>query len=272
MIVEYEKIEGATPLNRYQFLAGRTALKIAGGLELVERTLGLAEEIAELHVQLRKIGEVRRMPGVPRSEEQKAEDAKLSDDLIKEAGDVLWYCSQVASDLGLELGGAMRKVLVRSGLDQDASWLMCFPVGHEFLVQDVAGISVYLRMGNGLKWQTPPKPDGLPDGPQAARANRTQQNECEWAMSQIILHGGMVCGLVKKAYRDCGGVMDQERAGRTLMHLGFILTSLSTVVSMSTLGAGTIDSVGLSHVADINIKKLADRAARNAIKGDGDHR
>lgn len=262
MTIEKEKITSTTPINRYQFLAGRTALKVGNGLELVERTLGLAEEIAELHVKLGQIM-LERLSGDQRLSATVGVDSE--EGLVKEAGDVLWYCSQIASDLGLELSGAIRKVLERAGLQDDA-WCKSFQVGHEFLMQDAQALSFYLRTGGGGAWITPEKPDGLPTGPQSRVSS--SEGATEEAMSKIILHGGMVCGLVKKAYRDNGGVMDQARAGMVLMHLGFILMSLATLVTM-TVKHG---SNKLEHVADVNIRKLADRAARNALKGDGDNR
>jgi NTP pyrophosphatase (non-canonical NTP hydrolase) len=75
---------------------------------------------------------------------------------------------------------------------------------------------------------------------------------------------GEVAGKVKKIFRDRQGVVtDADREALT-MELGDVLWYLSELCTR--LG------IRLEDVAERNIAKLADRAARGVIHGDGDQR
>jgi NTP pyrophosphatase (non-canonical NTP hydrolase) len=75
---------------------------------------------------------------------------------------------------------------------------------------------------------------------------------------------GEVAGKVKKIFRDGGGVVtDADRAALAL-ELGDVLWYLSELCTR--LG------ISLTDVAERNIAKLADRAARGVLGGDGDQR
>ncbi len=75
---------------------------------------------------------------------------------------------------------------------------------------------------------------------------------------------GEVLGKIKKVLRDKSGVWDEESRLATLDECGDVLWYLAALTK--DLGSN------LSEVADINIKKLLDRRARNVIGGSGDKR
>ncbi|MDP3902096.1 MAG: nucleoside triphosphate pyrophosphohydrolase family protein [bacterium] len=79
--------------KEYQEKSRKTALYPGNGNNFIYPTLGLAGEAGEVADKIKK---VLRDKGGLISEETKKE-------LEKELGDVLWYLSQIASELGLSL-------------------------------------------------------------------------------------------------------------------------------------------------------------------------
>ncbi|MEU8223345.1 nucleoside triphosphate pyrophosphohydrolase family protein [Kribbella sp. NPDC048915] len=80
----------------------------------------------------------------------------------------------------------------------------------------------------------------------------------------LVNEAGEVAGKVKKIFRDRDGVItDADRDALTL-ELGDVLWYLSELCTR--LG------IRLEDVADRNIAKIADRASRGVLHGDGDHR
>lgn len=79
--------------QEYQEKSRKTAIYPKAGENYIYPTLGLAGEAGEVAEKIKKI--LRDNGGVV-SEEKKEE-------LKKELGDVLWYVSQIASELGLSL-------------------------------------------------------------------------------------------------------------------------------------------------------------------------
>lgn len=75
---------------------------------------------------------------------------------------------------------------------------------------------------------------------------------------------GEVAGKVKKIFRDRGGAITDADREALALELGDVLWYLSELCTR--LG------IPLGEVAAKNIAKLADRAARGVISGDGDHR
>ena len=75
---------------------------------------------------------------------------------------------------------------------------------------------------------------------------------------------GELCNKVKKIMRDRGGVVDEKTRADLASELGDI----------GWYWAECCTALGLSLAAVVrgNVHKLADRAARNAIKGSGDNR
>ena len=80
----------------------------------------------------------------------------------------------------------------------------------------------------------------------------------------LASEAGEVAGKVKKALRDEGGNISQERSMAIADELGDVLWYVARLA----------DELGwdLNQVARSNLKKLADRKARGAIGGDGDNR
>ena len=79
--------------NQYQEEARKSAIYPNKGNNFIYPTLGLAGETGEVAEKIKKI--IRDSDGIV-SEEKKAE-------LAKELGDVLWYISNLAEELGLKL-------------------------------------------------------------------------------------------------------------------------------------------------------------------------
>ncbi len=75
---------------------------------------------------------------------------------------------------------------------------------------------------------------------------------------------GEVAEKFKKILRDKGGVVSPEDRDAIKKELGDVLWYLSAI--SGELG------LGLEDVAEGNISKLFDRAARNVLHGDGDDR
>ncbi len=80
-------------LNEYQYQARKTALYPNVGNNPIYPTLGLAGEAGEVADKVKKV--IRDADG------EFDESAKES--IILELGDVLWYVSQLSSELGFEL-------------------------------------------------------------------------------------------------------------------------------------------------------------------------
>lgn len=79
--------------EEYQKLSRKTALYPNAGSNFVYPTLGLAGEAGEVAEKIKKV--IRDKNSVV-SEETKIE-------IAKELGDVLWYVTQIATELGLSL-------------------------------------------------------------------------------------------------------------------------------------------------------------------------
>jgi NTP pyrophosphatase (non-canonical NTP hydrolase) len=79
--------------EEYQKLSRETAIYPNIGKNFVYPTLGLTGEAGEVSEKVKKI--LRDNNGVADEERKK--------ELTKELGDVLWYLSQIASELGLSL-------------------------------------------------------------------------------------------------------------------------------------------------------------------------
>ena len=80
----------------------------------------------------------------------------------------------------------------------------------------------------------------------------------------LVNEAGEVAGKVKKIFRDRQGVItDADRQALTL-ELGDVLWYLSELC--------TRIGISLEDVAEQNIAKIADRASRGVLHGDGDHR
>lgn len=75
---------------------------------------------------------------------------------------------------------------------------------------------------------------------------------------------GMVCGLVKKLYRDDGGLLTDERRDKIATNLAWILAGISVL--------STRYGFLLSKIAEQNIHKLMSRQERGTLHGDGDER
>lgn len=274
-------VDNNTPLNRYQFLAGRTALPVVGGLELVERTLGLGEEVAELYEKYTLLERCRggalktsarqAMQGEALDVPEELREAFILIDaengLFKEAGDVLWYLSRILADAGLELGSAPWAVMRRAGFSSDAlgSPLPWSP-GHEWTFQDVHVLSFYLQAFR-WPWPAPAKADGLPTG--SSIATWIEGAPARGALLRLIQACGKVQGLVKKAYRDEEGRISTARQELLLVHSGFALCALAKLLSSLTCGNA---EGSLAEVAHHNLLKLASRQERGTLKGDGDAR
>jgi len=75
---------------------------------------------------------------------------------------------------------------------------------------------------------------------------------------------GEVAELVKKALRDEGGALSAERRDRLAQELGDVLWYLAQLTTEAGLD--------LDAIATANLEKLASRAARDRLHGDGDDR
>ena len=75
---------------------------------------------------------------------------------------------------------------------------------------------------------------------------------------------GEVAGKFAKAVRDNAGVIDEVRKFEIEQELGDVLWFVAECC--------TVLRIDLNEVAELNIKKLADRKARGVIHGSGDNR
>lgn len=79
----------------YQKESRRFAIYPDTGNNISYPTLGLANEAGEVAGKVKKV--FRDGDGIPTDEEKE----KIADEI----GDVLWYCAQLATELGKSLGG-----------------------------------------------------------------------------------------------------------------------------------------------------------------------
>ncbi len=98
-------------LNEYQNEASKTALYPNRGSNLTYAVLGLCGETGEIAEKLKKLG--RDRGGVM--------DDAWREEMKKELGDVLWYVSQTAFELGydLESVGRLNVEKLRSRMDRN---------------------------------------------------------------------------------------------------------------------------------------------------------
>ena len=75
---------------------------------------------------------------------------------------------------------------------------------------------------------------------------------------------GEVCEHIKKAIRDDGGIVSEERRRKLRKEIGDVLWYVAAL--SSELG------LQMSDVARANIEKLADRHERGVLSGEGDER
>jgi NTP pyrophosphatase (non-canonical NTP hydrolase) len=90
-------------LSTYQTRSRQTALYPQVGSNPIYPTLGLCGEAGEVADKVKKVLRDR----------QGTFDAAVIDDLRLELGDVLWYVSQLASELGLDLAEIAEANLVK---------------------------------------------------------------------------------------------------------------------------------------------------------------
>lgn len=82
--------------------------------------------------------------------------------------------------------------------------------------------------------------------------------------AELVVQSGALAGLLKKAIRDDGGVLTEERRAKIVEHLNRVLIILKYICQ--TLGT-------TAHaVTQANLNKLADRKQRGVLQGSGDHR
>ncbi len=89
--------------NEYQRQSRKTAVYPDAGKNMVYPTLGLAAEAGEVANKVKKV--FRDHSGVFSVEHKE----KISD----EVGDVLWYCAQIATELGLSFDAIAKNNLTK---------------------------------------------------------------------------------------------------------------------------------------------------------------
>ncbi len=101
-----------------------------------------------------------------------------------------------------------------------------------------------------------------------ARNNRAYDEDARYKYMYLTLglvsEAGEVADKVKKVMRNDGGNFTEEKKQEILLELGDVLWYAAMMAQ--ELG-GTFE-----QVAEMNIKKLEDRAARGKIASTGDHR
>lgn len=75
---------------------------------------------------------------------------------------------------------------------------------------------------------------------------------------------GEACEVIKKVWRDKGGVWDEESRAKLTKELGDVMWYVAAVA--------TECGIQLDVVAEVNLAKLRDRLARGVIKGEGNNR
>lgn len=102
-------------------------------------------------------------------------------------------------------------------------------------------------------------------GKLAASTDRYPNNCKPWVYALGLAgEAGETCDKIKKVYRDKSGVFKAEEREAIAKELGDVLWYVTRLAAC--LG------FGLDEIADMNVKKLADRAERGTIKGSGDNR
>jgi NTP pyrophosphatase (non-canonical NTP hydrolase) len=96
------------------------------------------------------------------------------------------------------------------------------------------------------------------------QGERTQEYRLMYLTLGLAGETGEVVEKIKKLVRNDAGVLSEEKKHLITHELGDVLWYLSQL-------AGEI-GVSLNTVGEANIQKLADRAARGAIKSEGDTR
>ncbi len=102
-------------LNDYQKKARTTAMYPRIGNNFIYPALGLAGETGEV---VEKIKKLMRNDGVETPDKLIPEKR---DEIVKEMGDVLWYLSQLASEIGVDFSTVAEKNLEKlaSRMDRD---------------------------------------------------------------------------------------------------------------------------------------------------------
>ena len=99
--------------DEYQKFAESTAIYPEKGANLFYPTLGLAGEAGEVSNKVKKIF---------RDEKNVVSD-EMSEDLLDELGDVLWYTAQLATELHISLEDVARKNIEKLTSRQDRGTL-----------------------------------------------------------------------------------------------------------------------------------------------------
>lgn len=89
-------------------------------------------------------------------------------------------------------------------------------------------------------------------------------HRCVYPALGLANESGEVLGKIKKLFRDRGGDVTPEFREKLRQELGDVLWYVAVL--------GDAFDLRLSDVAEANLEKLADRAARGAIRGEGDDR
>lgn len=89
-------------------------------------------------------------------------------------------------------------------------------------------------------------------------------HRCVYPALGLANEAGEVLGKIKKLFRDRGGEVTAEFRGQVRKELGDVLWYVAVLADAFDLRA--------SDVAEANLEKLADRADRGAIRGEGDDR
>jgi NTP pyrophosphatase (non-canonical NTP hydrolase) len=87
---------------------------------------------------------------------------------------------------------------------------------------------------------------------------------CVYPALGLANEAGEVLGKIKKLFRDRGGEVTPEFRQELKQELGDVYWYLAVLADAFDLRA--------SEVAEANLDKLADRAERGVIRGEGDHR
>lgn len=88
--------------------------------------------------------------------------------------------------------------------------------------------------------------------------------QLDYAITNLGAEAGEVLGAYARYMRDEQGEMSQETRLKIALELGDVLWQIAA--------AAKIIGFSLQEIADMNIQKLADRKARNALGGTGDDR
>jgi len=89
-------------------------------------------------------------------------------------------------------------------------------------------------------------------------------HRCVYPALGLANESGEVLGKIKKLFRDRGGEVTPQFREKLRQELGDVLWYVAVLADAFDLR--------FSEVAEANLEKLADRAARGAIRGEGDDR